>query len=106
MRYLSNVILVTLITLMAVAINLPQSYLELIRVDPLPIKLTLLALILVGLTIYRGLALIVLTLMLVLGASLPDDLANHWNIDKQAMFYALLMLGLIPLLYRWWRGPR
>lgn len=104
MRFFLQVTLVTLVGLMAVAINLPDGILVRIGLDATALKATLLVLIFVGLVVYRGLALIVLTAMVVLGASLPAELAARWGLDRQALFYTLLLLVAIPLYVRWRHG--
>ena len=101
MNLILQAILLGLVILMAIAINLPQGLLEMMGLDANALKATLLIWIIIGLTVYRGLLIIILTLLLVLGANLPGALAESWGINKDLVIVTLIAFVVVPLGARW-----
>lgn len=103
MTFLLKVTLVTLVLSMSVAVNIPGTYLAALGIDPAPLKIALLVMILMGLIVYRPLALILFTTMITLGANMPEELAAALGINKSALLVTLFALVSIPLFLRWRR---
>ncbi len=100
MQYLMKVLLVVIVLLMAVAINIPAEYMKTAGIDVTALKGGLLACVVVGLFVYRALAMMIFTLLLVFGANMPDELAELWGIDRRLLIGTLVLMVAMPIYHR------
>ncbi len=103
MSHTLKVTLVTLILLMTIGVNAPDNILSALGIEPRYLKTALVLWIVLGLYIYRGLAVIVLTTLLAIGANLPAELARLWGIDSFYFIVTLVIMIISPIFWRFYR---
>lgn len=94
-------LLIFLVVLMSIAINLSDSMIARIGVDPDYLLLTLLALVITGMVAHQRLALVVLVVFMCIGANLPADFAQSLGIDRDLMTAGLVAVVVTPYIIRW-----
>src|SRR5664279_3962692 len=95
----SEVIILVIVSLMALAANLPEGSIGNI-VDRDLLLVTLVATVVISLFRYLKLMLFLTVSVLAIGANLPDQLANQLGISQLAMIAASGVLVTIAALYK------
>ncbi|MCK5639794.1 MAG: hypothetical protein KAJ19_03315 [Gammaproteobacteria bacterium] len=93
--------LVFLVLFMSIGINLPESYIAHLGLEPDYLKAALAAWVITGLIIYRNLALIVLVVSLSVGANLPTEMLESWSIDRDVIMATLIAIVVLPKFFEW-----
>ena len=89
--------LVFFILYLTMAINLPDSYIAHLGVDPNYLMIALIAIVIAGLVTHRHIALITLVILLSFGANLPEEFLISIGMDKDILFATLVVIVFVPL---------
>jgi len=92
--------LVLLVTLMALAANLPEGFAEAYSIERKYLLMALTAIIAVSILRYVRFTLVLTTLILTIGANLPTDLATSFNIEPSIMMFTLMAMVAIAMVNR------
>lgn len=87
--------LIVVVTLLAIAANLPEEFALRYSINQDYLLLGLVAVLMFSLLRYVRFGLILTTTILIVGANLPEQLAREWNLDPGIMLFALcVMVGI------------
>jgi hypothetical protein len=84
--------LISLVTLMSIGANLPESFLAKIGLNQTYLLIGLVMFVAASLVRYLKFTLVLVIAILALGANLPNELAREIGIDPQIMLFALLAM--------------
>lgn len=90
--------LVFFVMLMTITINLPDSIIARVGIEPDYMLASLTAIIITGLIQYRKLALIVLVVFMSLGANMPEDFMLNFGINRDYLAAGLVAIVLTPFI--------
>lgn len=93
--------LVALILFLVISVNLPESMLVRLGLDPNILFAALTAVALSGMVIHKHISIVVLVVLLCIGANLPSDLADHYNVNRDYLMAALIGIVILPLVKGW-----
>lgn len=92
--------LVSVVALLAIGVNLPSEWTELVHLDRRYFLFGLMAVIGIALVRYLKFALLLVVVFLAIGANLPGEIAKEFGIDPQIMLIALAAMIVISLSNR------
>lgn len=98
-------VLVTVVALLAVGVNLPSEWTDLVHLDRRYFLFGLIAVIGIALVRYLKFALLLVVVFLAIGANLPGELAKEFGIDPQIMLIVLAAMVVISLSNKIWKLP-
>jgi hypothetical protein len=87
-----DIALVSLVTLMSIGANLPESFMATMGINQTYLLVGLVAVVAVSLVRYLKFTLVLVIAILAVGANLPNELANEIGVDPQIMLFALLAM--------------
>ena len=93
--------LISLVTLMSIGANLPESFLAKIGLNQTYLLIGLVTFVAASLVRYLKFTLVLVIAILALGANMPNELAREVGVDPQIMLFALLAMvatSVIPLI--------
>lgn len=86
--------LVSLVTIMSIGANLPESFLANMGINQTYLLIGLIAVVAVSLVRYLKFTLVLVIAILAVGANLPSEMAKEIGVDPQIMLFALLAMVL------------
>lgn len=95
---IQDVVIVSVVTLMAIGANLPERYSDILSINKDYLLIGLGTFIAIALVKYLKFALILAVAILSLGANLPHELAQQIGVDPQIMLYALAAMVVTSLI--------
>jgi len=98
-------LLLSIVTLMSLAANLPQEIIGLSGVDRRMLVLGLLLVVAIALVRYSKLVMIFCIVILSFGANLPQELAAKYNIEPGILMVALIAIVLLALANHFLKLP-
>ena len=104
-----DIALVSLVTLMSIGANLPESFVSAIGLNQTYLLIGLVAVVAVSLVRYLKFTLVLVIAILAVGANMPQELAKEIGVDPQIMLFALLaMVGtsLVNLIVKLPKGVK
>ncbi len=81
---------------MSIAINLPDSYIARVGIEPDYIMAALAAIVIAGLIVHRKLLLIVLVVALSIGTNMPESFMVSIGVGRDYLFATLIAIVVIP----------
>lgn len=91
-------VVVFIVIALAIAVNAPDSMLARYGVDANILTIAISAMALTGVVMFRSIPLTVAMIVLVIGANLPEAVAESYNINREWMLAALIALVIIPFV--------
>jgi len=87
-----DVVLVSLVTLMSIGANLPESFVAYSGINQTYLLIGLVAVVAVSLVRYLKFTLVLVIAIMAVGANLPAELASEIGVDPQIMLFALVAM--------------
>lgn len=98
-------ILVSIIALMALGVNLPNTYIDYLNIDQRYFLAGLIGVVGVALVRYLKLSLLLAVVFLAIGANVPANIAQEFGIDPQILLLVLIVMVVISLGNRVFKLP-
>jgi hypothetical protein len=93
-----DIVLVSLVTLMSIGANLPESVISWIGFNQTYLLIGLIAVVVVSLVRYLKFTLVLVIAILAVGANLPSQMAEEVGVDPQIMLFALIAMVLTSFI--------
>ena len=101
-----QMMLTALIVFMTVGVILSANLLAQFGIEKDYLLIGLGAVVITGLVAYRGLALIIIILLLSMSINLPPDFLEQFYLDREILIVVTLLMVIFPLVYREFAGKR
>ncbi|MAM69524.1 MAG: hypothetical protein CMP91_00080 [Gammaproteobacteria bacterium] len=92
-----NIIFYALVLFLTVGVAFSQTLLERIGLEPDYLLITLGAIVITGLLVYRGLLLVLLVAGLSVALNLPTELLQQYSIDRDILIVVLILMIVFPI---------
>ena len=98
--------LLALIVFMTIGVTLSASLLDQFGVEKNYLLIGLGAIVITGLVAFRGLALIVVILLLSLAINMPEDFLAQYALDRDILIAVVILMVIFPLIFRTFIGGK
>ncbi|GMR21006.1 MAG: hypothetical protein BMS9Abin36_1604 [Gammaproteobacteria bacterium] len=98
-----KLLLLFLVLFMSIAVNLPDSYIARLGIEPDYIIAALAAIVVAGLVVHRKLLLIVLVVALSIGTNMPEPFMTSIGVGRDYLFATLIAIVIVPWIIEQFR---